>query len=114
MNDLRRRLLRLSRNRRGWRGFPRRSLPIFCDGGGTPATTTTNAGRVRNRRRRYPILFQRRRRLLRPPVDLGRVDPHQGREVRVPLLAALGEQAQDRLLVVGQRHRTGSLLGCGL
>jgi len=99
MNDLRRRLLRLSRNRRGRRGFPRRSLPIFCDGGGTP-TATTNAGRVRNRRRWYPILFQGRRRLLGPPVHLGRIDPNQGREVRVPLLAALGEQAQDRLLVV--------------
>jgi len=39
-------------------------------------------------------------------------DPHQGREILVALLATLGEQAQDRLLVVGQRHRPGSLLGC--
>jgi 1,4-dihydroxy-2-naphthoyl-CoA hydrolase len=45
-------------------------------------------------------------------VNLSRLDPHQGREVIVALLAALGEQAQNRLLVVGQRHRVGSLLGC--
>jgi hypothetical protein len=47
-------------------------------------------------------------------MHLSGVDPHQGREIFVPLLAALGEQAQDRLLVVGQRHRVGSLLGCDL
>jgi uncharacterized protein (TIGR00369 family) len=45
-------------------------------------------------------------------VYLLSIDPYQGRKILVPLLATLGEQAQDRLLVVGQRHRTGSLLGC--
>jgi uncharacterized protein (TIGR00369 family) len=44
-------------------------------------------------------------------VHLVDPDPHQGREVFVTLLASLVEQAQDRLLVVGEGHRVGSLLG---
>jgi hypothetical protein len=46
-------------------------------------------------------------------MHLGRIDPHQGRKIFIALLAPLGKQAQDRLLVVGERHRLGSLLGCG-
>ena len=43
------------------------------------------------------------------------IDTHakEGREILIPLRPPLGEQPQDRLLVVGQRHRLGSLLGCG-
>jgi hypothetical protein len=46
-------------------------------------------------------------------MDLLDGDPNQGREILVALLAPLGEEPQDRLLVVAQRHREGSLLGCG-
>jgi uncharacterized protein (TIGR00369 family) len=45
-------------------------------------------------------------------VYLRSIDPHKGREILIPLLALLGKQTQDRLLVVGQRHRIGRLLGC--
>ena len=38
--------------------------------------------------------------------------PKESGEILVPLRPPLGEQPQDRLLVVGQRHRLGSLLGC--
>jgi uncharacterized protein (TIGR00369 family) len=38
--------------------------------------------------------------------------PKESGKILIPLLTPLGEQTQDRLLVVGQRHRTGSLLGC--
>ncbi len=36
----------------------------------------------------------------------------QSGKILISLLAALREQPQDRLLVVGERHRVGSLLGC--
>jgi hypothetical protein len=45
-------------------------------------------------------------------MNLGSINPHQSGKIGIPLLATLGEQAQDRLLVVGQRHQAGSLLGC--
>jgi 1,4-dihydroxy-2-naphthoyl-CoA hydrolase len=44
-------------------------------------------------------------------VNLVNAHPKQGREVLIPLRPPLGEQPQDRLLIVGQRHRLGSLLG---
>jgi len=46
-------------------------------------------------------------------MHLSRIDPHQGRKIFIAPLAPLGKQTQDRLLVVGERHRLGSLLGCG-
>ena len=45
-------------------------------------------------------------------MHLANAHPKQGGEIVIPLRPPLGEQPQDRLLVVGQRHRLGSLLGC--
>jgi len=45
-------------------------------------------------------------------VHLINAHPKESGEILVPLRPPLGEQPQDRLLVVGQRHRLGSLLGC--
>lgn len=45
-------------------------------------------------------------------MDLIHTHPKQGGEILIPLRPPLGEQPQDRLLVVGQRHEVGSLLGC--
>jgi uncharacterized protein (TIGR00369 family) len=45
-------------------------------------------------------------------VNLVGAHAEQGREILVALRAPLGEQTQHRFLVVGQRHRLGSLLGC--
>ena len=67
----------------------------------------------RNTGRRNTFRFQVRGGLLGAPMDLGRTDPHQSRKILISLRPPLGEQPQDRLLVVGQRHRLGSLLGCG-
>jgi hypothetical protein len=48
-------------------------------------------------------------RLLHPLADFLDADPHQRRHVLIALLAALREQPEHRLLVVGQRHGSGSL-----
>jgi 1,4-dihydroxy-2-naphthoyl-CoA hydrolase len=45
-------------------------------------------------------------------MHLTNAHPKESREILIPLRPPLGEQPQDRLLVVGQRHRLGSLLGC--